>query len=189
MGLYCKLGEDIWEKYIAASPSPVLGTILRLFTRAPSKSRDLFKLEETRYGNPFPPWPFVPGRRRLPHLNVQSDGGGVWNDFIANSFNLDRILLGLKFLCRPGKWRSTAALPLAIPRLIRCDYTKERMGEREREGASSSLRRRRNELRAVKQPEAEIPSGYLSQRALPFPRAESRRTMREREREGERISL
>lgn len=132
MGLYCKLGEDIWEKYIAASPSPV-GTVLRLFTRAPSKSRDLFKLEETRYGNPFPPWPFAPGRRRLPHLNVQSDGGGVWNDFIANSFNLDRILLGLKFLCRPGKWRSTVPLPLAIPRLIRCDYTKERMGrERER---------------------------------------------------------
>ena len=43
-------------------------------------------------------------------------------------------------------------------------------------------------MRAVKQPEAEIPSGYLSQRALPFPRAESRRTMRERERERERGS-
>lgn len=57
-GLYCKLGEDIWEKYIAATPSPA--ALARwngscLFTRAPSKSRDLFKFEETRYGNPFPP--------------------------------------------------------------------------------------------------------------------------------------
>lgn len=90
----------------------------------------------------------------------------------------------MKFLCRLGKWRSTAALlPLAIPRLIRCDYTKERMG-RNRERERERLRRRRNELRAVKQPEAEIPSGYLSQRALPF-----KREIATREREREDLSL
>lgn len=44
-------------------------------------------------------------------------------------------------------------------------------------------------MRAVKQPEAEIPSGYLSQRALPFPTAESRRTTKGREREREREDL
>lgn len=61
---------------------------------------------------------------------------------------------------------------------------KREWGERHRERERGKERRqRRNELRAVKQPEAEIPSGYLSQRALPFPRAESRRTTRERERE------
>lgn len=82
-GALLQIGRRYLGKIYRGHPLPPpsrVGTILAFSREPPSKSRDLFKFEETRYGNPFPPVPLrsvAPRRRRLPLLNVQSDGAGV----------------------------------------------------------------------------------------------------------------